>query len=70
MLMEWFRRGGKIDVVGERSENVLSSVSVLEKVDEIRMQMERLAFAEREGWTESSSSSRGNTEQVGKDPRL
>lgn len=37
--MEWFRRDGKIDVVGERSENVLSDVSVLEKVEEIRMQV-------------------------------
>lgn len=69
--MEWFRRDGKIDVVGERSENVLSNVSVLEKVEEIRMQVERLALAEKEGWTESSSSvTRGNTEQVGIDPRL
>lgn len=69
--MEWLRRGGKIDVVGERSENLLRSVSVMEKVDELRMQVEKRAFAEREGWTESLPSViRGNTEQVGLDPSL
>lgn len=41
--------GEKTDGVGERSEYCGSSVLVLERVDEIRKQMEELAFAKSKG---------------------
>lgn len=44
MLMDQFTTGRKTDVVGERSENLLSDILVLERVDEIGMQEERLLF--------------------------
>lgn len=49
MLMGQFRRGRKTDDAGERCGNCWSSVLVLKRVGEIRMQMERLAFAESKG---------------------
>lgn len=44
MLMDQFTVNRKTDVVEEKSENLLSDILVLERVDEIRMQVERLLF--------------------------
>lgn len=65
MLMDQFTANRKTDVVEEKSENLLSDILVLERVDEIRMQVERLLFVKSKEWTESSHSlTKWKTEHV------